>query len=177
MCDRKQKILDSNAEAQELNMGRQRTYQVPRLTSKERARLRAMSTDDHESELKRRRAQIYLLAAAGWSNAEIAHQLAITCVTVIKHLKLCQHQSVMQAMATPSRRGRSYKISSAARHWVRTVYLNDNPTDSLRSARWTMRSLHAYITTHAKEHGFPELADVCLATIWHIVHPGTKPTA
>lgn len=158
-------------------MERQRTYQVPRLTSKERSRLQAISTDDRESGLRRRRAQIYLLAAAGWSNAEIAHKLAITCVTVIEHIKLCQHQSVMQAMATLPRPGRRYKISSAARHWVRTVYLNDNPTDSLRPVRWTMRSLHAYITTHAKEHGFPELADVCLATIWHIVHPDTKPTA
>ncbi len=157
-------------------MGRQRTYQVPTLSPKEQALLQAISADDRESELRRRRAQIYLLAAAGWSNTEIARKLAITCVTVIEHLKLCQNQSVLQAMTTLPRPGRRYKISSAARHWVRTVY-EGQAAGSLRPKRWTMRSLHAYITAQAQAQGFPELAHVCLATIWHIVHPGTKPTA
>lgn len=158
-------------------MGRQRTYQVPPLSQVEHALLQAISVNPRESELRRRRAQIYLLAAAGWSNQAIAHELNITCVTVIEHIKLCRNKTVMQAMATLPRPGRRYKISSAARHWVRTVYQNPCPSYGLRPQRWTMRSLHAYITSHAQAQGFPELEPVCLTTIWHIVHQKAKRTA
>ncbi|HIV55848.1 MAG TPA: ArsR family transcriptional regulator [Candidatus Anaerobiospirillum stercoravium] len=154
-----------------------------RFTPQDLIKLQTISSNPHETPGRRRRAQIYLLCAQGYSNEEMAQALKLSPTTIGHHLRvLYQHDgNIKQALNTWPKAGRAPKISSAAKHWMRTLYLTQSPPELALSGRrgrnpWTMRSIQRYIHHHCSAAGFPELKTISLASVWLVLRaPSARP--
>lgn len=147
-----------------------------RFTPQDLIKLQTISSNPHETPGRRRRAQIYLRCAHGHTNEDIAQALGLSITTVGNHLRvLYQHGgNIRKALNTWPKAGRAPKISSAAKHWMRTLYLTQSPPDLALTVRrgrnpWTMRSIQRYIHHHCSAAGFPELKTISLASVWLIL--------
>lgn len=124
-------------------------------------------------ELRRvQRAKVFLAAAEGQPQREIAASVGLSVSAVARMLRKALQIGPMMALDDLKRSGRPTVIGVEARTWVKELActppkdLPDAPTQAL----WSMDTLAEYVRKHASEKPFGgELAKASKSTIWSIL--------
>ena len=124
-------------------------------------------------ELRRvQRAKVFLAAAEGQPQREIAASVGLSVSAVARMLRKALQIGPMMALDDLKRSGRPAVIGVEARTWVKELActppkdLPDGPTQAL----WSMDRLAEYVRKHASEKPFGgELAKASKSTIWSIL--------
>lgn len=124
-------------------------------------------------ELRRvQRAKVFLAAAEGQPQREIAASVGLSVSAVARMLRKALQIGPMMALDDLKRSGRPTVIGVEARTWVKELActppkdLPDGPTQAL----WSMDTLAEYVRKHASEKPFGgELAKASKSTIWSIL--------
>ena len=124
-------------------------------------------------ELRRvQRAKVFLAAAEGQPQREIAASVGLSVSAVARMLRKALQIGPMMALDDLKRSGRPTVIGVEARTWVKELActppkdLPDAPTQAL----WSMDTLAEYVRKHASEKPFgSELAKASKSTIWSIL--------
>ena len=124
-------------------------------------------------ELRRvQRAKVFLAAAEGQPQREIAASVGLSVSAVARMLRKALQIGPMMALDDLKRSGRPAVIGVEARTWVKELActppkdLPDGPTQAL----WSMDTLAEYVRKHASEKPFGgELAKASKSTIWSIL--------
>lgn len=124
-------------------------------------------------ELRRvQRAKVFLAAAEGQPQREIAASVGLSVSAVARMLRKALQIGPMMALDDLKRSGRPTVIGVEARTWVKELActppkdLPDAPTQAL----WSMDTLAEYVRKHASEKTFGgELAKASKSTIWSIL--------
>ena len=124
-------------------------------------------------ELRRvQRAKVFLAAAEGQPQREIAASVGLSVSAVARMLRKALQIGPMMALDDLKRSGRPAVIGVEARTWVKELActppkdLPDAPTQAL----WSMGTLAEYVRKHASEKPFGgELAKASKSTIWSIL--------
>lgn len=124
-------------------------------------------------ELRRvQRAKVFLAAAEGQPQREIAASVGLSVSAVARMLRKALQIGPMMALDDLKRSGRPTVIGVEARTWVKELActppkdLPDGPTQTL----WSMDTLAEYVRKHASEKPFGgELAKASKSTIWSIL--------
>lgn len=124
-------------------------------------------------ELRRvQRAKVFLAAAEGQPQREIAASVGLSVSAVARMLRKALQIGPMMALDDLKRSGRPTVIGVEARTWVKELActppkdLPDGPTQAL----WSMDRLAEYVRKHASEKPFGgELAKASKSTIWSIL--------
>ena len=124
-------------------------------------------------ELRRvQRAKVFLAAAEGQPQREIAASVDLSVSAVARMLRKALQIGPMMALDDLKRSGRPTVIGVEARTWVKELActppkdLPDTPTQAL----WSMDTLAEYVRKHASEKPFGgELAKASKSTIWSIL--------
>ena len=118
------------------------------------------------------RAKVFLAAAEGQPQREIAASVGLSVSAVARMLRKALQIGPMMALDDLKRSGRPTVIGVEARTWVKELActppkdLPDGPTQAL----WSMDTLAEYVRKHASEKPFGgELAKASKSTIWSIL--------
>ena len=149
------------------------------LTPEQRASLNQIA-DSRSEELHRvQRAKVFLSAADGQPQREIAASVGLSVSAVARMLRKALQIGPMTALDDLKRSGRPAVIGAEARTWVKELActppkdLPDGPAQAL----WSMDTLAEYVRKHASEKPFgQELMKASKSTIWSILDSdGIKP--
>mgnify|MGYP000089002902 CR=1 FL=1 len=124
-------------------------------------------------ELRRvQRAKVFLAAAEGRPQREIADSVGLSLSAVARMLRKALQIGPLMALDDLKRSGRPAVIGGEARAWVKELActppkdLPDGPTQAL----WSMETLAEYVRKHAAEKPFgDELTKASKSTIWSIL--------
>lgn len=142
------------------------------LTPEQFATLNQIASSRSEELRRVQRAKVFLAAADGKPQREIAASAGLSVSAVARMLRKALQIGPMMALDDLRRSGRPAVIGVEARTWVKELActppkeLSDGPTQAL----WSMDTLAAYVRKHASEKPFgSELAKVSKSTIWSIL--------
>lgn len=129
--------------------------------------------DSRSEEIRRvQRAKVFLAAADGQPQREIAASVGLSVSAVARMLRKALQIGPMTALDDLKRSGRPAVIGAEARTWVKALActppkdLPDGPTQAL----WSMDTLAEYVRKHASEKPFgQELMKASKSTIWSIL--------
>ena len=138
------------------------------LTPEQSATLNQIASSRSEELRRVQRAKVFLAAADGKPQREIAASAGLSVSAVARMLRKALQIGPMMALDDLRRSGRPAVIGVEARTWVKELActppkeLSDGPTQAL----WSMDTLAAYVRKHASEKPFgSELAKASKSTI------------
>jgi len=142
------------------------------LTPEQFANLNQIASSRSEELRRVQRAKVFLAAAEGRPQREIAASVGLSVSAVARMLRKALQIGPMMALDDLKRSGRPAVIGAEARTWVKELActppkdLPDGPTQAL----WSMDTLAEYVRKHAVENQFgDELAKASKSTIWSIL--------
>ena len=142
------------------------------LTQEQFASLTQIANSRSEELRRVQRAKVFLAAAEGRPQREIADSVGLSLSAVARMIRKALQIGPMMALDDLKRSGRPIVIGAEARTWVKELActppkeLADGPTQAL----WSMETLAEYVRQHAADMPFgDELTKASKSTIWAIL--------
>ena len=142
------------------------------LTAEQIASLTQIANSRSEELRRVQRAKVFLAAAEGRPQREIADSVGLSLSAVARMIRKALQIGPMMALDDLKRSGRPIVIGAEARTWVKELActppkeLPDGPTQAL----WSMDTLAEYVRQHAADMPFgDELTKASKSTIWAIL--------
>jgi len=115
------------------------------------------------------RAQIMSRYHAGETVSEIARALKTTRASVLKWVDKALQMGVEAGMKDTPHKPREAMITDDAKAWVVSVACCKPKEFGYAAELWTRSALALHVRTHAKQEGFPALANAAKATVQRIL--------
>ena len=116
------------------------------------------------------RARMLLKYADGISISDIQRQLAVSRPTIYKCIDKALSAGVQAGLKDTFHRPKEPEILPDAKAWVVNLACTKPKHFGLAAELWTLSALAQHVRQHARDAGFPRLAQAAKVTVWRILN-------